>query len=168
VGDETPAEAAAPLISFDDEDDDGDFLSSIFDDGAAAKKKEVKHRAVANVSDADAATNYDLGTAYFGMGLVDDAIKAFVSASSDPVWRARAMIMLGTVKRQAGDVDGAIEAYQEAADSATSTDERSEASYELGATLETRGDTSAALEAFEEVAAGFRDRDERIAALKGS
>jgi tetratricopeptide (TPR) repeat protein len=161
------APAAAPLVSFEDEDDDSDFLSSIFDDGATAtKKKEVKHRAVANVSDADAATNYDLGTAYFGMGLLDDASKALDSAARDPVWRARAMIMLGSVKRQAGDLDAAVEAYQEAADSATSPDERSEASYELGATLEQRGETGAAIAAFEEVSAGFRDRDARIAALK--
>jgi tetratricopeptide (TPR) repeat protein len=164
------AEGAQPLVTFSAEDEDEDaFLSAMFagGDSKKSKKKTVEIVAApADVDRADAATHYDLGMAYREMGLVDDAIAQFEAAAKDPAWRARALVMAGTLRVHRGEVDRAVKDLREAVAAAGNDDERSEANYELGLLYEKVGDTAKAIDQLRAVSAGFRDRDEKLQHLQ--
>jgi tetratricopeptide (TPR) repeat protein len=163
--------AAAPLFDFEDDEEADDYLADIFsseesEPEPAGKKVEHKARAqVAGGGDVDAATQYDLGTAYKEMGLVDDAIAAFTTAASDPSWTAKANVMMAHVYDAAGRLPEAKEKLADAIDAAISPDEENEARYLLGEILLREGDKAAAREQFEQVSAGFRDREAQLASL---
>jgi tetratricopeptide (TPR) repeat protein len=163
-------DGAQPLVSFSAEDEDEDaFLSAMFagGDSKKSKKKTVEIVAApADVDRADAATHFDLGMAYREMGLVDDAIAQFEAAAKDPSWRARALVMSGTLRVHRGEVDRAVTDLRGAVAAATNDDERSEANYELGLLYEKVGDTAAAIDQLRAVSAGFRDRDEKLQNLQ--
>lgn len=162
--------AATPLLDLDEDDEAEDYLANIFDDedDEPASPKKVKHRGRAQVEggEADAATHYDLGTAYLGMGLRDDALRELELAAKDPGWTCRACILMGTVHQQlAGDDEAAAAAIERAVEAAEGPDETSESNYLLGELRLKAGDTEAAREAFERVAPGFRDREAKLAIL---
>jgi len=166
--------AAEPLVSFEDEDDDDEdaYLSAIF--AAPTERAKPKSGGVssagANLAEGqavDAATAFDLGVAYREMGLVDAAITQFETAAADPQWRARALIMQGTLRVHQGDTNQAIANLNEAATLANTHAETSEAAYELGVLYEMLGDVGSAIAQFLQVDPGFRDRDERLAQLEG-
>ena len=169
--------AAAPLLDLDDDDvEDDDYLADIFsdddDDGttaepvaSAASQTEMRGRAQVADGEADAATQYDLGTAYHGMGLVDDALRELNQAAEDPEWRARALTMVSRIESERGDLDAAASAAERAVEASRNADERSDASYLLGDALLATGDRAGAKAAFEGCAPGFRDREARLAQL---
>src|SRR5690606_36671680 len=111
-----PVDAAAPLLdveeSIDDDEDDDDFLAGIFDDAAPRKHKQ---REVAiqthEVEGADAGDRFDLGTAYREMGLFDKALAEYELASRDPLLQAKALVMMGVLRRQTGDDAAAVELF---------------------------------------------------------
>lgn len=173
AGSGTPSEAsesaARPLVDFGDEDEDDAYLAAIFDAPTSApqpKREKQTLRGRAEVEDSDPATLFDLGTAYQEMGLVDDAIKQFEAAAEDPAWRAKSLVLIGTLRLHRGETDDAIGLLQEAVGAAQTGDELREARYELALVYEKLGDIPAAVEALEQVDPGFRDRDARLQALR--
>ncbi len=166
------ASGAQPLVNLDtqeDEDEDA-YLSAIFADEEssrpAPRSVEVSARA-SDVAGADAQTHFDLGMAYREMGLVDAAVAEFEAACSDPAWRARALVMTGTLRVHRGETEAAVADLRRAVDAATTAEERCEANYELAVVFEKSGDTVAALAQLDAVDAGYRDRDARVQALRG-
>ena len=158
--------ASAPVVLEDEDEDVDAYLSAIFSDEPAREPKQVSFQARAQVEDADAGTLFDLGMAYRDMGLIDEAIGQFEQAASDPRWKARALVMMATLRVHRGETTEAIGTLRDAVDSAKTQDERSEARYELGLVYAKLGETNAAIEMFESVEPGFRDRDERLGELR--
>ncbi len=161
--------AAQPLFDFTDDDEGEDYLAGIFEEPAQtpAEDDEVEHRGRAKIEGgADAATHYDLGTAYHGMGLAADAIGELEKAAADPAWTCRACILMATVHQQlSNDLAAARDAAARAAEAAGNADERSESNYLLGELLLELGDHDQARAAFEAVSPGFRDREAKLAIL---
>lgn len=157
--------ASEPLLDLDDEDD-GDFLANIFDADASSKRKQ---RAVAiqthEVEGADAGDHFDLGTAYREMGLIDDALREYGTASRDPRWQAKSLVMMATLHASRGDGDAAIEHLQRAVAAARTKDERCESNYELAMNLMAVGRNDEARAALEQVDAGFREREDKLREL---
>lgn len=123
------------------------------------------------VSDTDSQTHFDLGVAYKEMGLWNDAIAAFELAAKDPRRECVCWSMIGLVRLQLGDLDGAIEAFIRGLHATYKTDQQELALYyELGAVYEQRGSTQEALHYFDTVMVRdphFRDVQQRIAWLRG-
>lgn len=165
-----PVEAAEPLLDIEDEigddDDDDDFLAGIFDEEAP---RERKQREVAiqthEVEGADAGDHFDLGTAYREMGLFEKALTEYELASKDPRWQAKALVMMGSLRRQIGDDATAVELFTRAVAAARTKDERCESNYELGMALLAVGRIDDARQTLGLVDAGYRDRDEKLAEL---
>lgn len=157
--------ASEPLLDLDDEDD-GDFLANIFDADASSKRKQ---RAVAiqthEVEGADAGDHFDLGTAYREMGLIDDALREYGTASRDPRWQAKSLVMIATLHASRGDSDAAIEHLQRAVAAARTKDERCESNYELAMNLMGVGRNDEARAALEQVDQGFREREDKLREL---
>jgi tetratricopeptide (TPR) repeat protein len=157
--------ASEPLLDLDDEDD-GDFLANIFDADASSKRKQ---RAVAiqthEVEGADAGDHFDLGTAYREMGLIDDALREYGTASRDPRWQAKSLVMMATLHASRGDGDAAIEHLQRAVAAARTKDERCESNYELAMNLMAVGRNDEARAALEQVDVGFREREDKLREL---
>jgi tetratricopeptide (TPR) repeat protein len=157
--------ASEPLLDLDDEDD-GDFLANIFDAEAPAKRKA---RAVAiqthEVEGADAGDHFDLGTAYREMGLIEDALREYGTASRDPRWQAKSLVMMATLHASRGDTDAAIEHLQRAVAAARTKDERCESNYELAMNLMAVGRNDEARAALEQVDVGFREREDKLREL---
>ncbi|HGG56528.1 MAG TPA: tetratricopeptide repeat protein, partial [Nannocystis exedens] len=153
---------------FGENDEEDDFLSSIFDEEPSkpAKSKPEPMRARAELEGStDARTFFDLGTAYREMGLVDDALAQFRSASKDPAWKAKSLVMMASLHLYRGELPEAIADLEEAVAFAVTDDERSEARYELGVIYQVMGETKKAITALEATAPGYRDRDDRLAKL---
>ena len=165
-GEADDLDAAAPLLDLEDEDEDDDFLSGIFDEDAPRQRKE---REVAiqthEVEGADAGDHFDLGTAYREMGLVDKALAEYEIAAKDPRWQAKALVMMGSLRRQTGDDAAAHGLFDRAVAAARTKDERCEANYELAMVLLALGQTDEGKQTLEQVDAGYRDRDEKLAEL---
>ncbi len=174
VSGESGDSAARPLLSFDDDEDD-DYLADIFSGskpeekaskGAAAPTGDAP-RARAEVSGADAGTHFDLGTAYHGMGLADDALREFASAAQDPVWKARSLVMTAQIRVGLGQIDQAVADLREAVQSAQTKDESNHAAYELAVILTNEGNEEDAANLLTDLPAGYRDRDARLEVLRG-
>src|SRR5262249_30179527 len=88
---------------------DPDAEQSI-DEVFAAFKEHVR----AEVEGGDFRTHYDLGIAYKEMGLVDDAIEEFRTASGAPELYREACSMLGLCHWERGESDAAIQWYRAA------------------------------------------------------
>lgn len=168
--DAKPVDAAAPLLDVDegleDEEDDDDFLAGIFDDEAPRKTKQ---REVAiqthEVEGADAGDRFDLGTAYREMGLLDKAFVEYEAAAKDPRWQAKALVMMGSLRRASGDDGSAVELFTRAVAAARTKDERCEGNYELAMALLALGRTEEAKQTLALVDAGYRDRDAKLTEL---
>ena len=161
-------EAAKPLVSLDEEMEDEDaYLAAIFEDSPSSSvRKPVQLSAHADIEDGDAGTHFDLGTAYREMGLIDDAIAQFELAAKDVRWRAKALVMLGTLRLHRGEMSLAIDDLRQAIAVADTEDELSEARYELGLVLTKTGDVEAAIRELEKVPEGFRERNKRLSDLR--
>lgn len=138
------------------------------DDVFAAFKEQV----AAEVGADDYRTHYDLGIAYKEMGLVDDAIGEFLTATRSPDKLRDACSMLGLCHRERGELDVALEWLRKAisAPGGSDSDEMG-LRYEMADVLAASGDVSGALRAFGEILAvdpGYRDVVARVGSLRAS
>ncbi|HEX4825690.1 MAG TPA: tetratricopeptide repeat protein [Candidatus Polarisedimenticolaceae bacterium] len=140
---------------------DPDAEESI-DEVFAAFKEHVR----AEVDGGDFRTHYDLGIAYKEMGLVDDAIEEFRTASGAPELYREACSMLGLCHWERGESDAAIQWYRAALEAPG--DEEAPLSglrYDLAEILLQTGDTHGALDLFTQIAAvepSYRDVERRV------
>lgn len=123
------------------------------------------------VAKEDTETHYNLGIAYMEMGLYDDAVREFKSASRDPKRNIDCQTLIAVCFRDKGDFQSAEQTLKEGlAIAGLAREEILGLSYELALVYEASGDTDSALRALQEVAAtnpAFRDTREKIEELLG-
>jgi tetratricopeptide (TPR) repeat protein len=76
-----------------------------FEETLQAFKKGVSQQ----ISEHDSSTHFDLGIAYKEMGLLDEAIQEFLTASRDPERYAECMLISAMILREKGDLDKALD-----------------------------------------------------------
>jgi tetratricopeptide (TPR) repeat protein len=102
------------------------------------------------VAESDAATHYDLGVAYYEMGLTSDAISELTLAARDAARECVCLSMIGTIQLQLGDYDAAVEVLHRALNSHHKTrDQELALAYEIANTYELRMMPEQALHYFE-------------------
>ena len=123
----------------------------------------------AQVADSDSSTHYDLGVAYKEMGLLPDAINEFSVAGKDPRLECTCHAMIGMIRLEQGDVEGAAESYIRALGAGQKTiDQEMSLYYDIGNIYELKGNTAEALYYFHKIVRRdpeYRDVKERIDAL---
>jgi tetratricopeptide (TPR) repeat protein len=111
----------------------------------------------------------NLATAYIGMGMTDDAMKALEVAARSPRHRFRAGALLAQLYLDTGAGSQAIEWFERAADSPSPSPAAAhQLLYELASALEVQGETSRALAVFLELqaeAGEYRDLAVRLERL---
>ena len=131
---------------------------------------KFKEGVKAQVSESDSQTHYDLGVAYKEMGLLNDAIAEFTMAARDPKRECICWSMIGLVRNDLGDSDGAIEAFIRGLHAEQKSMEQELALYfELGSVYQSRDNPQEALYYFEKVLRrdpNFRDVAQRVRALQ--
>ncbi|MCL2824544.1 MAG: tetratricopeptide repeat protein, partial [Polyangiaceae bacterium] len=134
-----------------------------------ASPATYKDRVRTQISESDSQTHYDLGMAYKDMGLLTDAITEYSTAARDPKRECVCWSMIGFVRMELGDLDGAIEAFTFGLNAEHKTAEQELALYfELGVTYQTQNKNQQALYFFSKVQRrdpGFRDIAGRIQGL---
>jgi tetratricopeptide (TPR) repeat protein len=122
------------------------------------------------VPEGDAATHYDLGVAYQGMGLLGDAVREFEVAARDPERECNCYAMIGLIGLERGELDQAETAYLRGLEAEKkSVEQAMSLYYDLGNVKEMKGQRDDALYYFKMIARrdpGFRDVKDRIAALE--
>ena len=124
----------------------------------------------AEVEGGDFRTHYDLGIAYKEMGLVDDAIEEFRTASAAPELYREACSMLGLCHWERGQAAEAIQWYRAALEAPS--DEEAPLSglrYDLAEILLQTGDQRGAFDLYAQIAAvepQYRDVERRLAELR--
>ena len=142
--------------------------------GKAVDVEEVfakfKEGVKAQVSESDSQTHYDLGMAYKEMGLLSDAVAEFTMAARDPKRECVCWSMIGIVRTEIGDSDGAVEAFIRGLHAEHKTVEQELSLYfELGAIYQARDNPQEALYYFEKVMRrdpNFRDVARRVRTLQ--
>jgi len=133
---------------------------------------KFKEGVKAQVSESDSQTHYDLGMAYKEMGLHSDAIAEFTMAARDAKRECVCWSMIGLIRTEIGDLDGAIEAFIRGLHAEHKTVEQELALYfELGAIYQSRDNPQEALYYFDKVMRrdpGFRDVSQRVRTLQPS
>lgn len=118
----------------------------------------------------DAQSHYDLGVAYKEMGLLDDAIREFDTASRDPKRACVCQSMIGMIEIERGNLNEAIEAFTTGLQVPERTkDQEATLSYETGAAYEAKKLHKQALDYFQRtarLAPTYRDVQERIRRLQ--
>ncbi len=113
----------------------------------------------------EAVQHMKLAQTYLEMGMADDAASSLRIAARSPRQRFEAASMLARICRQQGDVAGALEWFERAAEApAPTVDEGYALLYDLGVTLEEAGETARALAVFLELLAesgDYRDVSDR-------
>ncbi len=141
--------------------DDGDAFSAVF----AEFKKGVSQ----TLDAADHEAHYDLGIAYREMGLLEDAIVEFNTASQCPERRVACLHMLGLCALDLGRAGEAVEQLEGALGSGEVEGERAMAlRFDLGCALEAAGWLEEARASWQQVAAidpTFCDVETRLAAF---
>jgi tetratricopeptide (TPR) repeat protein len=136
------------------------------DDVFAAFKEQV----AAEVGSEDFRTHYDLGIAYKEMGLLEDAMSEFETATRSPDKFREACTMLGLCHRETGDLDQAARWYRTALeDPSASPEDLLGIRYDLAEVLAAQGDFDGALQMFGLVLAvdpNYRDVLDRVTALR--
>jgi tetratricopeptide (TPR) repeat protein len=119
----------------------------------------------------DMETHYDLGIAYKEMGLYDDAIKEFESASRNPRRKVDCLTLQAVCFREKGDLDRAEQLLQgEIGQKGLADVELLGLKYELALLYETSGRLDDALRIYGEVKAvnpDFHEVGNKIARLRG-
>jgi tetratricopeptide (TPR) repeat protein len=124
--------------------------------------------------DADqSAQHMKLARTYLEMGMVEEATTSLKTAARSPRQRFEAASMLGRLYKEHGDLEHAIEWFEQAAEAAAPGAEDSRALlYDLGVALEDAGETTRALSVFLELqsdGAEYRDvaqRADRLARVQ--
>ena len=118
----------------------------------------------------DAQSHYDLGVAYKEMGLLDDAIREFDTASRDPKRACVCQSMIGMIEIERGNINEAIEAFTTGLQVPERTKEQEATlSYETGAAYEAKKLPKQALDYFQRtarLAPNYRDVQERVRRLQ--
>jgi tetratricopeptide (TPR) repeat protein len=153
----TPAPAPAAA-----DDDDRAFAIAAALEGRASATRDVSAESVfaqfkasvaREVSESDSSTHYDLALAYREMGLLSDAIGEFLLAARDPQRECACLSMVGLLRHELGDLDGAIEAWLRGAHAPERTREQEAAlTYEVANAYEQQGDLKRAAYFFERLA----------------
>jgi tetratricopeptide (TPR) repeat protein len=153
------------------EDDDEPLLpressEQSLEDIFAAFQQHVQQE----VGSEDYRTHYDLGIAYKGMGLIEEAVAEFEIAARSGEVRWEALSMIALCRRERNEVETSI-AYYRKAIAAASRDPRALASlqYDLAEALLQIGNTAEALDAFRSVLEedpGYRDVRGRVSELE--
>jgi tetratricopeptide (TPR) repeat protein len=144
---------------------DPDAEQSI-DEVFAAFKEHVR----AEVGGSDFRTHYDLGIAYKEMGLIDDAIEEFRTASGAPELYREACSMLGLCHWERGQAEQAVHWYRAALEAPS--DEEAPLSglrYDLAEILLQTGDPRGAFDLFVQIAEAephYRDVARRLEELR--
>lgn len=100
----------------------------------------------------DAQSHYDLGMTYREMGLHDQAVDCFRTASEDPVFAERSAEMIGRARLDQGRFDEAAEEFARALETLPGASENGVGlRFHLGLAHEVAGRTAAALAEFERV-----------------
>jgi len=124
------------------------------------------------VSEADAATHYDLGVAYKEMMLLSDAVSEFELAARDPERECTCYAMIGMIELEQGSLDAAEAAYKRGFEAKKKTVEQEMSLYyDLGIVMEMKRQPEEALYYFRKIARrdpAYRDVSDRIAELERS
>jgi tetratricopeptide (TPR) repeat protein len=178
---EVPAEEAAGEVFFDLAAElEGEELEGVlappgmseaerfgFEDIFSEFKKGVE----AQLGKEDAETHYSLGIAYKEMGLLDDAVREFRIAASDPDREFDCYSLIGICYVEKGSPQKAVEVFKKGLELPGRSDEEyASLSYELGKAYELSGMTAEALAAYMETqrrSPGFRDVESKILSLGG-
>jgi tetratricopeptide (TPR) repeat protein len=119
----------------------------------------------------DTETHYNLGIAYKEMGLFDDAINEFQTASIDPRRKIDCLTLQGICYRDKGDNSKAEEVFQNTLSMHDLTiEEMVSLSYELASLYESIGQAEDALRLYRQVRdenPAYRDVTKKIALLHG-
>lgn len=158
-GDRTSGVGPGPVFSGAGEQVDVEEVFAKFKEGVARQ-----------IGADDAQSHYDLGVAYKEMGLVEDAVREFDTAASDPARACICHSMIGMIQLERGNLNEAIDAFMRALQAPDRTKEQDAAlSYEVGAAYEVKRMNKQALEYFQRSARlipGFRDVQDRIRRLQ--
>ena len=122
-----------------------------------------------NLSPEDYQTHYNLGMAYYEMGLMDEAIGEFQLASKDERYLVECASMLGICFQEKGLPELAVRWYKKGLASPTiNEDVTLGLLYDMGAAYESQGDVTSAYKTFVEVYGlntNFRDVSTRLQQL---
>jgi tetratricopeptide (TPR) repeat protein len=131
--------------------------------------RDIREDAAQAPDEEAAAEQLTLATTYYDLGMVDDAIEAAKEAARSPRQRFEGAALLGRLHRERGELAGAIQWFEQAAEAPpTSPAAGHGLLYDLAETLESAGEIRRALAVFVELEAesrGFRDVTERIERL---
>jgi tetratricopeptide (TPR) repeat protein len=131
---------------------------------------KFKEGVAAQIDVDDGQSHYDLGVAYKEMGLVDDALREFETASRDSKRTCVCQSMIGMIHLEKGNLNEAIDSFMRGLQSPDRTkDQEAALSYEIGAAYEVKKMNRQALEYFQRTARlvpGHRDVQERIRRLQ--
>jgi len=114
----------------------------------AAILEEFKASIVDSIPSDDAQSHYDMGHAYKEMGLMDEAISEYHSASDNPDLRPQALEMLGECYLVQGRPEDALLVFEEVAETATAPDSQARIQLALGKTKEALGRSAEAEECY--------------------
>ena len=130
---------------------------------------EFKKRVDVQLEKEDADTHYNLGIAYKEMGLLDDAVREFQIAASDPKMEFDCYNLIGLCYMEKGTPQKAIDSFKKGLGLKDRKEEEyASMSYELGKAYELSGMAAEALAAYTETqkrSPGFRDVDSKVASL---
>lgn len=132
---------------------------------------EFKKGVESQLEKEDTETHYSLGIAYKEMGLVDDAIREFNIAATDPKKEFDSYNLIGICYIEKREPQKAIEVFKKGLRlPGRSEDEYASMNYDMGQAYELAGMNADALTAYTETqkrSPGFRDVEAKIASLGG-
>ncbi|HEX9024262.1 MAG TPA: tetratricopeptide repeat protein [Geobacteraceae bacterium] len=134
-----------------------DSFGEIFD-SIAASPRGVKFGSDLETSDAQ--SHHDLGVAFRGMGLYDEAINEFRQAALDPARTVECRVLQGACLRQKGDPATSADVLRSLLKPGLNLDETCLVKYELAASLQALGkndDAAAMLAEIDAANPGFRE-----------
>ncbi len=140
---------------------DNKWFDTVNDIFGTIQTETGKVRFASGVDNADAQSSYDLGLAFYEMGIYDEAINSFRQAAEDPERRLACMILQGACLREKGQLnlaEAALTALSESPD--LSAENACELKYELALTYSLQGKLEKAHQLLEEIEAvnpAFRD-----------
>jgi tetratricopeptide (TPR) repeat protein len=123
------------------------------------------------VSDEDTETHFNLGIAYMEMGLYDEAVAEFLSASADPARKTASATLIGISLREKGDLAGAERIFSSLLEGERMSEgEAVNLRYEYALLLEIGGRMQEAADEYIRVHAEdptFREVGMKVAVLRG-
>jgi tetratricopeptide (TPR) repeat protein len=167
IDDDSSSELATEKVVGDLLDND-DWLDSVGDmfDKITTAPSGVRYGS--EMESSDAQSHFDLGLAFKEMGLYDEAINEFRSASSDSTRRMACLIMQGACLRERGEFDTAVNMLNTLLKPGLSLDDSCAVKYELVLTYESASKPDEATRLLNEIDSAnpdFRDVSSRLSAV---